>query len=233
MRVLLRKHILCIDDDQTIQTLVQASIPDCIVHAATSIRQAESELQSYEFSGVILDIQLPDGNGLLFLAKNFQTESLKSVPILVLSSYTEFANKAMAFNLGADDFIAKPFDPAELKLRLEAKIQKNEKNKGANNLRKVGDIEINFDQQKVYHCENNIDKDVNLTAIEFKLLAIFSKRLMQVYSRAQLLEAVWGDTFISERTVDSHIAHLRQKLADTQLSIETSKNFGYRAFLKK
>ncbi len=102
-----------------------------------------------------------------------------------------------------------------------------------NQVRKVGDIEIDFNRQKAFHIISFKEKDLNLTAIELKIFSILTKRLEQVYSRDQLMTLAWGDTFISARTIDSHIAHLRQKIESTKVLVNTSKNFGYLATIRK
>ncbi len=228
----MKKHILCIEDDDTIQTLVEVSLTDYLVHKAKSLKEAEKELSQYSFSALIMDIELPDGDGLRFLSQIMQQEKYKKIPVLVLSHHVEISNKVMAFSVGAEDFIGKPFDPIELNIRLTAKIKRRDAEQDEQKIRKIADVLLDFDRQKSFQVVGFKEVDLNLTSIELKIFSTLTKRLEQVYSRDQLMNLVWGETFISDRTVDSHIAHLRQKIEPTAIAIETSKNFGYRAAMK-
>ena len=228
----MKKHILCIEDDDTIQTLVEVSLTDYLVHKAKSLKEAEKELSQYSFSALIMDIELPDGDGLRFLSQIMQQEKYKKIPVLVLSHHVEISNKVMAFSVGAEDFIGKPFDPIELNIRLTAKIKRRDAEQDEQKIRKIADVLLDFDRLKSFLVVGFKEVDLNLTSIELKIFSTLTKRLEQVYSRDQLMNLVWGETFISDRTVDSHIAHLRQKIEPTAIAIETSKNFGYRAAMK-
>lgn len=228
----MKKHILCIEDDDTIQTLVEVSLTDYLVHKAKSLKEAEAELNQYKFSALIMDIELPDGDGLRFLSQIMQQEKYKKIPVLVLSHHVDISNKVMAFSVGAEDFIGKPFDPIELNIRLTAKIKRRDAEQDEQKIRKIADVLLDFDRQKSFQVVGFKEVDLNLTSIELKIFSTLTKRLEQVYSRDQLMNLVWGETFISDRTVDSHIAHLRQKIEPTAVTIETSKNFGYRATVK-
>ncbi len=228
----MKKHILCIEDDDAIQTLVEVSLTEYLVHKAKSLKEAEKELNQYSFSALIMDIELPDGDGLRFLSQIMQQEKYKKIPVLVLSHHVEISNKVMAFSVGAEDFIGKPFDPIELNVRLTAKIKRRDAEQDEQKVRKIADVLLDFDRQKSFQVVGFKEVDLNLTSIELKIFSTLTKRLEQVYSRDQLMNLVWGETFISDRTVDSHIAHLRQKIEPTAIVIETSKNFGYRATLK-
>lgn len=221
--------VLCVDDDLTMQTLVQESLREYSVCCVDTIAQALKELDRQTFSAVLIDIQLPDGDGLRFLTQISQEKKYKSIPILILSSHAEISNKVMAFTLGAEDFISKPFDPIELKIRVTAKIKRYQNEQGASRLQEAGDIVIDFNRQKAARITNGKENDLNLTAIELKILGLLTRRMEHVYSREQIIDAVWGDTFITDRTVDSHVAHLRTKIEDAQVKIETIKNLGYRA----
>jgi DNA-binding response OmpR family regulator len=228
----MKNKILCIEDNPTIQTLVQLSLQEYDVTCAASLHEAETQLLSHTYAALLIDIQLPDGDGLRFLAQLSQKPHFKNIPILIFSNYSEISNKVAAFTLGADDFIAKPFDPIELNIRITAKIRKKNSESEQQKTRSLGDLLIDFDRQKVFLLNSSQELDLELTSIEIKILALLTKRLEQVYSREQILQSVWGSTSISDRTIDSHVAHLRQKIKNSQLQIETAKSFGYRAALR-
>jgi DNA-binding response OmpR family regulator len=223
--------ILCLEDDSTIQTLVQESLRDYDVICVKTIKEAEQLISENTFSALLFDIQLPDGDGLRFATQLLQNDKFKMIPLLILSDHTDISNKVMAFTFGVEDFIGKPFDPIELRARITSKIRRRQSEAENSKTKKLGDLLIDFDRQKAFHIQNGKENDLNLTSIELKILNLLVRRLEQVYSREQIMNQVWGQTFIADRTVDSHIAHVRQKISSTMVSIETAKNFGYRAVL--
>lgn len=229
---IMESHILCIEDDPTIQMLVAVALKEYQVIPAYSISEAEAAINKFHFNALLIDVQLPDGDGLRFLAKLYQDESYHRTPVLVFSDHSEISNKVMAFALGAEDFISKPFDLLELKARVAAKIRKQELNFEKSNRRKLGNIIIDFDRQKAFSVNQNLEQDLGLTSIELKILGLLTKRLEHVFSREQIMDQIWGKTYISDRTIDSHIAHLRNKIDNSTLLIETAKTFGYRAVLR-
>jgi DNA-binding response OmpR family regulator len=228
----MRLKVLCVEDDFTIQVLIEESLPEFDVITAANLKMAEIELAKHVFDAILLDIELPDGDGLKFFTKLTHDHKHKKVPTLFLSSHSDITNKLMAFSIGADDFITKPFDPRELHARLISKVKKMQSEEEIKKIRRIGNLEIDFDRQKVFHLSKEKQKDLSLTAIEIKILTMLSKRLEQVYSREQILTSVWGETTITDRTVDSHIAHLRTKISDSNVVIDTVKNFGYRIVLR-
>lgn len=229
----MKRRILCIEDDPTIQALVEGALPDFEVIPVFSLKEAEKKIKETEFSALLVDIRLPDGDGLRFLTTLSSNDRTKKIPILVLSDHSEISNKVMAFSFGAEDFIGKPFDPIELNARVTAKVKRRENEKEETQSRKLGNVLLDFGRQKVFFVSSGNEKDLGLTSIELKILSTLTKRLEQVYSREQIMDQVWGETFITDRTVDSHVAHLRQKIQETAVSVETAKSFGYRAVLKK
>jgi two-component system phosphate regulon response regulator PhoB len=229
----MRSKILSIEDDLTTQVLIEQSLKDYTIVTASDLKTAELELSRNIFDAILLDIELPDGDGLKFFTKLSHEQKFKQIPTLILSGHGDISNKLLAFSVGADDFITKPFDPLELNARLSSKIKKMQVDIDAKRTCKIGDLEIDFDRQKVFQKFKGREKDLFLTAIEIKILTMLSKRTEQVFSREQILNNVWGETVITDRTVDSHVAHLRTKIADSKVVIDTVKNFGYRVILKE
>ena len=225
-------RILSIEDDPTIQALIEQSLRDYYVVSVQTLKAAELELAKYHFEAILFDIELPDGDGLRFYTKLSQDPKFKKTPTLFLTGHGDISNKLIAFSVGADDFLTKPFDPLELNARVTSKIKKMASEIEEKKVRKLGDLEIDFDRQKVFHIKNGKEKDLSLTGIELKILACLSKRLEQVYSRNQILDEVWGGTSITDRTVDSHVAHLRSKIEATTVVVDTVKSFGYRVIVK-
>jgi DNA-binding response OmpR family regulator len=226
-------HILCIEDDPTIQALVKATLSSYRVDPCYQLKEAEFYLKKYIPAAVLLDIGLPDGDGLRLLGTLQQQTQLKQIPVLVFSDRTQISNKVTAFSLGAEDFIPKPFDPLELLARVQSKIKKHQ---GFQLSFQVGDLWIDREKQSVsrmYESERTSeDARLDLTTIEFKILVLLGQRLEQVYTREQIIDKIWDGVSISDRTVDSHVAHLRKKLKDSSVDIEAVKSVGYKAILK-
>lgn len=214
------------------QALVRESLPDADVSTAGTLSEGRRLLAEVEFQALLVDIELPDGDGLRFLGELRKDPKMSSIPTLILSGRTQISNKVAAFQFGAEDFIGKPFDPLELQARLMAKVKKRQIQEERGQTLHVGDVLIDLGRQKAFRLENQIENDLHLTVSELRILSLLTRRLEQVYSRDQILQHVWGDTFVSDRTVDSHIAHLRRKLEGTQLSVETIKGVGYSAAKK-
>lgn len=224
--------ILCIEDDLDVQALIELSLKGYAISFVSTLKDAETMLSENSYDAILLDIQLPDGDGLKFFSKLLHDTQYKKNPTLILSGHDEIDNKLLAFSIGVDDFITKPFNPLELKARLSSKIRKKSEEAAAKKVRQIGDLEIDFDRQKAIQIKNGQQRDLSLTAIELKILSLLSKRKEQVFSRPQILESVWGDIKITDRTVDSHIANLRSKMTDSSVVIDTVKNLGYRLIVK-
>lgn len=224
----MKPKVLCVEDDPTMQTLIAGSLRDYSVVMSTNLTDARQKLESENFDALILDILLPDGDGLQFWSRLAIEPNFKDLPVLFLTGKNETSSKVQAFSAGAEDFITKPFDPLELQARLGRRLKAKASSKEGETLRHVGNLEIDLTRQTASLMVNGKPRDLALTAIELKILVLFSKSMDHVYSRAEMLEQVWGTAHVSDRTVDSHIAHLRAKIADSSVEIQTVKNLGYR-----
>jgi two-component system alkaline phosphatase synthesis response regulator PhoP len=170
---------------------------------------------------VILDIQLPDING-LELIKTIR--SISAVPILVLTESTEEADAVLAFEYGADDFMTKPFSTRELVSRVRAILRRSSTGDPDEKI-KVGPIMIDSEN---YEAFRNGEKMI-LTLKEYELLKALASSPGRVLSRDFLLDRIWGHEYYGEtRTVDVHIRHIRQKLGDDAGMIETVRGVGYK-----
>ncbi len=225
----MRSIVLCIEDDPFFQTLIEESLSrgrHFQLEFAANLAVAREKLKNQKYDAILLDLSLPDGDGLRFLT---EIQGANLPPVLVLTGQTEVPSRVAAFQLGADDFLAKPFEPLELEARLLARIKKSQTLKEQADTFSLGDVEIDHARVRVSRKVRGESHDLSFTAIEFKILVSLTQRLETVLSREQLLEKVWPGTYINERTVDSHIAHVREKLADSKLKVETVKGLGYRA----
>lgn len=224
------KRILLIEDNPEIQIFVASVLRDFLVVNAASIQEAKNELAKSIFSLILLDIELPDGDGISFYSMLRNDERHGNTPVMVITAKPENSKKIVAFSLGVDDFLNKPLDPLELRVRCEARIKKAEKYSQTDQNMSFKDLLLNTTQQRVWiRGEDNKLTSVNLTALEYRLLLCFIRAPERVFSRETLLQEVWGnDTYVNDRTVDTHLSHLRKKLQASCVVFETLKGEGYR-----
>jgi two-component system phosphate regulon response regulator PhoB len=174
---------------------------------------------------VILDLMLPQMSGLDLCRAVKADVRTREVVVLMLSARADEIDRVIGFELGADDYVVKPFSPRELVLRIRAIFRRHGSNKDDGERLKVGDLILDCSRHEV-KAANRL---VECTATEFKLLRILMERHGRVQGRDRLLSDVWGyDSVIDTRTVDTHMRRLRDKLGDCARYIETVRGFGYR-----
>jgi DNA-binding response OmpR family regulator len=183
--------------------------------------EALAEIDRHPVRIVILDIRLPGMDG-FDVARSLRTRS--EVPILMLTARDEEPDRVAGLELGADDYLTKPFSPRELVARMKAVLRRTD-GRGAEDVLTLGDVELKRDAREV-----EVDGEtVELTTKEFDLLAALLENPGIVISRDQLLDRVWGMTYPGgTRTVDVHVAQLRRKLGRPEL-IRTVRGAGYKA----
>jgi DNA-binding response OmpR family regulator len=227
----LSRDILYIEDSAETALIVSATLNPHRVVTVSTLQEAEKRLQNQLFDLIILDLNLPDGDGLRFLAEKFsdQAMNLKTTPLIVLTSQKEVSHKVMAFAMGVDDYVCKPFQPEELRARVESRLRKTAPLPVTEDIVSLGHLTLNLTKQQAFVSARGSIKDLRLTRLEFKLLTKFLKSPDRVFSREYLIENVWGDaTNVTDRTVDTHVAHLRKKLIHAGVRIETITGEGYR-----
>jgi len=178
---------------------------------------------------VLLDIMVPHLNGWEICRRLKQDPETRDIAVIMVSGRAEEGDKVPGFELGADDYVTKPFSPRELIARVRAVVRRGRADNGQRKaFVKVGDLEIDRHRFEV-RLRGQV---VELTPTEFELLAILAGSSGGVFGREQLLDAVWGrDGFVEPRTVDVHVARLRAKFTDAKLpppGIETVRGVGYR-----
>jgi len=173
---------------------------------------------------VVLDLMLPEVSG-LDLCRILKSDArTNKIPIIMLSAKTDEIDRVLGFELGADDYVVKPFSPREFVLRIRAVLRRGSQ-KDEPDLLRAGDLVLDRSRHEVKAAERVID----CTATEFKLLSILMERQGRVQDRDRLLSDVWGyDSAIDTRTVDTHMRRLRDKLGSHGRCIETVRGFGYR-----
>ena len=221
-------NILVIEDEPDIRKTLEYNISreGHTVLTAGSLHDAEKILQSQSISLVLLDLMLPDGSGLDFCRKLKTNSKTESIPVIILTAKDDEVDKVVGFELGADDYVTKPFSVRELILRIKAVLKRGEVKKDIVEVeRQFGDLKIDIESHEVYVDEMQIE----LTALEFKLLNQLVETRGRVQSRDQLLTEVWGySAEVTTRTVDTHIKRLRNKLGSMGKYVQTIRGVGYK-----
>ncbi len=223
----MKKDLICIvDDEARIAEFVRIylekegfsviSFADGL-KALNGIRKEDPEL-------VVLDVMLPGMDG-FDICKMLRAEK-NNVPIIMLTAKDEEIDKIIGLELGADDYLTKPFNPRELVARIKAVLRRNTLSSASSqSVIDVGDIRIDMNRREVT-VKGEL---ISLRTQEFELLRVLAEDEGRVFSREKLLNLAWGYSFAGQtRTVDVHVAQLRKKLKDSATSIETITGFGYK-----
>jgi two-component system phosphate regulon response regulator PhoB len=174
---------------------------------------------------ILLDLMLPGLPGIELCKILKGSERTARIPIIMLTARGEEIDRVVGFEVGADDYMVKPFSTRELLLRVKAVLRRTGREEVAGKIIRVGAISIDTDR----HLVSVEGTEVNLTTTEFKLLLTLAERLGRMQSRDRLLKDVWGISHIGDtRTVDTHITRLRTKLGDAGDMIKTVRGFGYK-----
>lgn len=217
--------VLLIDDDTRLHELLASYLKQngFQVAVAEDGRKGLAALEAGAFDAVLLDVMMPGMDG-IEVVKRIRNKS--RIPVLMLTAKGDETDRVVGLELGADDYIAKPFSPRELLARLRAVLRRAKPEPATTQLT-AGEIAIDVEARNV----TAFGKLVELTGIEFDILLALARRAGRVVSRDALLEeAGRGDVTVSDRTVDVHISHLRQKLGDDPRSpklIKTVRGVGY------
>ena len=220
--------ILVIEDEPDIRRNLEYNLSreGFSVSGAASISEAKLILNSDYFNLILLDLMLPDGSG-LDLCKSIKSDSkTESTPIIILTAKDDEVDRVVGLELGADDYVTKPFSVRELILRVKAVLKRGTKKREIVEVeRQFADLKIDVDSHEV-HVD---DKKINLTALEFRLLRQLVDRRGRVQSRDQLLSDVWGySSEVTTRTVDTHVKRLREKLGPMGKYVQTIRGVGYK-----
>jgi two-component system phosphate regulon response regulator PhoB len=222
------QKILIIEDEPDIRKTLEYNISreGYEVISASSLSEGRQNLKSSSFSLLLLDLMLPDGSGLDLFRELKQDKSKLSMPVIILTAKDDEVDKVVGFELGADDYVTKPFSVRELILRVKAVLKRGErKTDNMEVQRQFGELKLDVDSHEVFVN----DEQVSLTALEFKLLRQLVDRRGRVQSRDQLLSDVWGySSDVTTRTVDTHIKRLREKLGDMGKYVQTIRGVGYK-----
>ena len=223
----MNSKILIVDDEEDILTLLEYNLEK----AGFKVISADDGPEAIELAKkekpalIILDIMLPSMEGTEVCKAIKRDDATSHIPIIMLTAKGEEVDRIVGLELGADDYITKPFSPRELVLRVKAVLKRGhggEENEGTIT---AGNIRIDLERSVVI----SNGKHLKLTATEFKLLVELVKAKGKVLSRDALLDNVRGtDYYVTDRTIDTHIRRLREKLGKSAKHIETARGFGYK-----
>ncbi|KPZ72294.1 MULTISPECIES: response regulator transcription factor [Shewanella] len=206
----IKPHILLVEDEQDLAKLIMLNLTalNYEVFHATTLSQAMQIIDTKTLDLILMDRMLPDGDGIMLCQQLREAE--KSLPIMMLTAKDSEADIVLGLEAGADDYLVKPFSVLELRARVKAMLRRSKVQQVQTEQLDFNGVTINSTTREV--VSNN--SPLELTAREFDLLLFLAKHPLQVFSRMQLLEAVWGYNYDGyEHTVNSHINRLRSKLA--------------------
>lgn len=220
------KNILLLEDNESIIMGLKYSLEQegFDVETAKSVLVAKNKINKKEYSIYLLDITLPDGNG-FEICKLIKEKYDK--PVIFLTARDEETNVVYGLDMGADDYVTKPFRIRELISRINRIISRYEKNQRKSNILKYQDIEINIDKCKV--TKNN--KEIIFTSLEYKILLLLFGNVGNLITRDQLLDKIWdiAGNFVNDNTLTVYIKRIREKLDDKDGKIiQTIRGIGYR-----
>jgi two-component system, OmpR family, alkaline phosphatase synthesis response regulator PhoP len=228
----MRNKVLVVDDEQSIVTLLQYNFKQAGFEVETALNgEVGRDLAiTKSFDIIVLDLMLPKLDG-MEVCKQLRQRNIMT-PILMLTAKDDEFDKVLGLELGADDYMVKPFSPREVIARIKAILRRtqpqiNEVEKNTNNI-KIGELKIELEQYKAYFQ----DKQLELTLTEFELLLFLAKNKDRMLTRDQLLNAVWNFEFAGDsRIVDVFISHLREKIENDSKKpryIKTIRGLGYK-----
>ena len=221
------KHILIVEDEKDLSDTLEDNCKNAGYKVSMSLEGNKAISLATGKNNpdlVILDLMLPDISGLDVCKEIRSNPVSKNTPILMLTAKGEEVDRILGFELGADDYLVKPFSLRELTLRVAALLKRNVPLESDENI-KLGDLNIDLAAHRVF-VESN---EVTLTAKEFDLLVHLARHNGRVQTRDYLLEQIWGySSDVTTRTVDTHIKRLRSKIGSFGNLIETVRSIGYR-----
>jgi two-component system phosphate regulon response regulator PhoB len=221
------RHVLVADDEVDVLELVSSNLTAAgfaVSKAVDGVDALEKVRQSHP-ALVVLDLNMPKMTGTEVLRALKSDARTAGISIVMLTANKDDVDRIVSLELGADDYVTKPFSPRELTLRVKSILSRRAAPGPAPGQTSAGDITLNRESHQVMVRE----RAVNLTVVEYKLLVALFRHPGRVFSRDELLDVVWGyDSEIELRTVDTHLRRLREKLGAGAKQIVTVRGFGYR-----
>jgi phosphate regulon transcriptional regulator PhoB len=225
----MKAKILAVDDERDILELVSYNLrkEGFEVVTSTNGEEALKLIRKERYDLVILDLMLPGMQGMEFCKTLKYSDETAGIPVIMLTAKGEETDKVLGLEIGADDYITKPFSTREFVARVKAVLRRTGEKPSTGKIISIGDLEINTGTYVVTKKK----KAIKLSATEFKLLLYLVERKGRVFSRDMLLDAVWKDeAFVEPRTVDVHIRRLRSQIEDEPSNpkyVKTRRGIGY------
>ena len=223
----MRSKVLVVDDEPEAVELVEFNLKQAgyTVVTAADGTEALTKARSALPSLIVLDLMLPEIDGLEVCKMLRRDPSTSAVPIIMLTAKAAEIDRILGLELGADDYLTKPFSPRELVLRVKKLLHRDRTGGDDQETLSFGDLVLDIPR----HVLSWKGKAIDLTATEFKLLTVLAQRRGRVQSREQLLRDVWEyNSLVDTRTVDTHMRRLREKLGPASKNLDTVRGVGYR-----
>ena len=225
----MQAKILIVEDERDIVELLRYNLQaagfktDYVRNGADALRRAVEKPPDL----ILLDLMLPEVDGLIVCSLLKSDPRTKNIPIVMLTAKIEEEDRVKGLELGADDYIPKPFSPREVVLRVAAVLRRIKIGQESEETQKIQTQGLTIDLDK--HQVLAADRTIELTATEFKLITLFARSPGRVFTRDILMEVIWGQDYYGiDRTVDTHVSRLRRKLGELGKHIETVHGVGYR-----
>jgi two-component system phosphate regulon response regulator PhoB len=223
----MKPRILAVDDEPDALELITVNLNNAGFSVTTAEDGAEAlrKARANPPDLILLDLMLPQIDGLEVCKLLRRDEATRDIPIIMLTAKATELDRVLGLELGADDYVTKPFSPRELVLRVKGMLRRRQNPDEPEERLSVGTLVVDVPR----HAVTIQGKGIELTATEFKLITILVQRRGRVLSREQLLRDVWEyDAIIDSRTVDTHVRRLREKLGSAARHLETVRGVGYR-----
>ena len=222
-----KSKVLVVDDEPEAVELVEFNLKGAGYEVSTASDGAEAlnKARRIQPNLVILDVMMPEIDGMEVCKLLRRDPATSGIPIIMLTAKASEVDRVLGLELGADDYVVKPFSPRELVLRVKKLLDRGKPAESAKEKMVFGDLVIDMPRHAVFWK----GKQIELTATEFKLLVTLAQRKGRVQSRDTLLRDVWGyESMIDTRTVDTHMRRLREKLGMAAKYLDTLRGVGYR-----
>tara|TARA_Y100001970_G_scaffold222598_1_gene273822 strand:- start:1291 stop:1989 length:699 start_codon:yes stop_codon:yes gene_type:complete len=224
------KTILVVDDEKDIRELLKynLSTEGYNVITANDGLDAKNKLNQ-DIDLFILDVMMPNIDGLELCKIIRSNQNYNHIPIIFLTAKDNEIDEIIGLEMGADDYIYKPISIHKLKARIRASLRKYQHREYPNGILKINDLVIDYNKYRVSLNSDSLD----LTRNETKILFLLSRSPGKYFTRTEILDKIWNDIIVSDRTIDTHIVNLRNKLNEYSVLIETKRGLGYSLNLEK